>query len=973
MLASGADLMDLIEKYRLTVLDLPTAYWHEWVYEMTLMERAIPDSLRLVIVGGDKASAERFAIWQRKVGSAIRWLNTYGPTEGTIIATAFDPETSELILEAGAEVPIGRPIANAKIHILDKQMQPVPPMIPGEMVIGGISVVRGYLHRPDLTAEKFVPDPFSRKPGARLYNTGDLARYLPDGNIEFIGRADHQVKVRGFRIELTEIEAELEKHPLIREAVVIAKEESPSSKRLVAYCVPAVDDLEKALGKRRHVRVPFLSEASLDFNGNQKAQFKTEDISEGGARLMTISPLPKLDQNERMQMAMSLPIEPKRIQIDSHLIWRNGESFGVAFRDVTETNQELLKETITRLMDSKVLLMNELRSFLKERLPDYMIPASFMIVASLPRTLSGKIDRRALPEPEQIRIEIESAFIAPRDDVEEKLADIWRQVLGVKQIGVNDNFFELGGDSILSIQVIAKANQAGLQLSPKQFFEHPTIAGLSAVAGVGQAIQAEQGLVTGQVSLTPIQRWFFEQNSPELHHYNQSLFFEVKETLEPEILQKAIEKLYVHHDALRLRFQSTESGWEAFNTDSDGAAPIVCVDLSSASDGELKSEIEKITHSAQSSLNLETGPIMRVVLFNLGANRAQRLLLVIHHLAMDGVSWRILLEDLQNVYQQIKLGKEVQLPPKSTSYKYWAEKLLAYSQSSRLHEELEYWGSASKRHFASIPSDFVDGANTEASEQTVVMSLSKEETVELLQEVPAAYHTQINDLLLSALAQACYRFTGSRHLLLELEGHGREPLFEDVDLSRTVGWFTSIYPVLLDLKNSKAPGEVVKTIKEQLRQIPNNGIGYGLLRYLSEQKEIGEALQALPKAEICFNYLGQFDQMAADSKIFGSAAESKGHDRSLKGARSHLIEINGSVIGGKLQLEWHYSDNLHRRSTIERLVQHFMIELQTIISHCKTPEAGGFTPSDFKLAKLDQKKLDKMMQKLGKRKEKVVS
>jgi non-ribosomal peptide synthase protein (TIGR01720 family) len=341
-------------------------------------------------------------------------------------------------------------------------------------------------------------------------------------------------------------------------------------------------------------------------------------------------------------------------------------------------------------------------------------------------------------------------------------------------------------------------------------------------------------------------------------------------------------------------------------------------------------------------------------------------LIVIHHLAVDGVSWRILLEDIQTIYGQLQQGNPVQLPPKTTSFQYWAKKLTDHAKSPQLREEMNHWTKLAHRRLASLPIDLPGGENTEASAQTIAVSLTKQETDELLKQVPAVYHTQINDVLLTALAQAYYRMTGSRQVIVELEGHGREDLFADVDLSRTVGWFTSVYPVLLDLKFSKSPGEAVKTIKEQIRQIPNNGVGFGLLRYLSENKETSDQLKEIPKAEICFNYLGQFDQVASGSAIFDIAKESKGSDHSPLGKRSHVIEINGSIAGGKLQLDWNYSENLHRRWTIERLAQHFMNELKAIIAHCTTKETGEFTPSDFTLVKLDQKKLDKVMRKLGK-------
>jgi non-ribosomal peptide synthase protein (TIGR01720 family) len=357
---------------------------------------------------------------------------------------------------------------------------------------------------------------------------------------------------------------------------------------------------------------------------------------------------------------------------------------------------------------------------------------------------------------------------------------------------------------------------------------------------------------------------------------------------------------------------------------------------------------------------------MQVLLFDAGEAYSQRLLIVIHHLAVDGVSWRILLEDIQTIYGQIQQGKPAQLPPKTTSFQYWANKLADYAQTPALQEQMNYWSKLAHKRFGSLPIDSPGGENSEASTRTVAVSLSKQETDDLLKEVPAVYHTQINDVLLTALAQAYYRMTGSRQVIVELEGHGRVDLFADVDLSRTVGWFTSVYPVLLDLKFSKSPGEAVKTIKEQIHQIPNNGIGFGLLRYLNENKDTIDQLKEIPRAEICFNYLGQFDQVASGSAIFDIAQESKGSDHSPLGKRSHVIEINGSIAGGKLQLDWNYSENLHYRWTIERLAQHFITELKAIIAHCTATETGGFTPSDFTLVKLDQKKLDKVMKKLGK-------
>lgn len=970
VLASGSDLLQMINAKKLTVLDLPTAYWHEWVYEMTLLDEKIPSSLRLVIVGGDKASPERLAAWQRIAGKKVRLLNTYGPTEGTIIATAFDPDNEESPWTPGTDLPIGRPIANLKTHVLDTKLQPVPVGVAGELFIGGVGVARGYLNRPDLTSEKFVPDPFSKTPGARLYRTGDLVRYVETGDIEFVGRVDHQVKIRGFRIELNEIEGVLERHSSLREVAVIAREDKPGAKRLVAYCVPGDKNESESTDQRKHERVPFLSEVTIKLNGDEKTRFKTEDISPGGARLLTISPIPNWQQIQQMRMALKLPVVPEQIQLDSDLIWQENGKIGIAFRDMSSEKKTLINETISRLKENQFVLMNELRSFVKENLPDYMVPSAFVIMDRLPRTPSGKIDRKSLPEPDQERTEPGGAYVEPRDEVEENLSKIWGQVLGMEKIGIHENFFELGGDSILSIQVIAQANKAGIRLTPKQLFEQPTIAGLASVAGKGQAIHAEQGLVTGDVVLTPIQKWFFEQNLPVPRHWNQSVLFEIEHHLKPSVLKQSVASLIAHHDALRLRYSGSMKSPEQKMIEEEAEPVFTHVDLSALSRDAFHPAIEKTAVSVQESLNLESGPIIRVVLFNLGENQPQRLLVVVHHLAIDGVSWRILLEDLQTSYQQIEKMGAVQLPAKSTSFKYWAEKLANHAQSPELEKEMEYWLQVGERSIVPLKTDFDSGKNTEASAKNIAVSLTEEDTKKLLKDVPSVYRTQINDILLTALAQTFSNWLNSRSVLVEMEGHGREDLFEDVDISRTVGWFTTIYPVLLDLGVSRSTGDEIKRIKEQLRKLPNHGIGFGLLKYMSQNSEIAEKLQTLPAPQISFNYLGQFDQGGENSGAFNGAKESSGPDHSLLGERSHLIEINGSVAGARLQLDWTYSENVHQRSTVEKLANEFIAKLRAIIAHCENPEAGGVTPSDFPLANLNQKNLNKVLSKLNKNKEK---
>ena len=904
VLASGVDLVNMIEEKGLTVLDLPTAYWHEWVFEMTLMEQPIPPHLRLVIVGGDKASPERLATWQQRVGPGVNWVNTYGPTEGTVIATVFEPNQEKPANGIQHQLPIGRPIANMQTFILDSNLQLVPIGVPGELYLGGVGVAQGYLHRPELTAEKFIPHPFSSKPGERLYKTGDLVRYLPEGNIEFIGRVDYQVKIRGFRVEIGEIEAVLEQHPAVREVAVVARDDANGNKRLVAYCVPSVEDL--------------------------------------------------LDQTPPEQMPVAGATGPVF----------NEPATSVQEQDELKTSGEETGQSL-----SQQQLVAELRQFVKSKLPEYMVPAAFVLFDRLPRTPSGKIDRKILPEPEPDQVEGGSAPVAPRTPVEEKLAEIWKIVLGLKNVSIHDNFFELGGDSILSIQVIARANQAGLKLMPKQLFEYPTIAGLATVVGTGPTLSAEQGLVTGEVPLTPIQHWFFAQDLPARHHWNQSVMFEISDLSNIDALRQAVQLLLEQHDALRLRYERLNSGWRQYYSENiDIDRSFTLVDLSDLPITERRTAIETTAAKIQASLNLENGPLMRVVFFNLGENVAGRLLITIHHLAVDGVSWRILLEDLQTLYQQLSQGMPAQLPPKTTSYKTWTEKLIQSARTAAIQSTVDFWREMTSKSVVQLPVDFPDGDNSEASAATVKVALNDQETQALLHEVPAVYRTQINDVLLTALVQAFARFTGSRQLLLELEGHGREDLFEAVDLSRTVGWFTSLFPVVLDLRNIHSTGDALKAIKEQYRRIPQRGISYGILGYLSENTDVVKQLSTSLSPEISFNYLGQFDQTVPPTTAFKPAREFQGPDHDLNGKRNYLIEVNGSVADGRLQMEWTYSQNVHRHFTIEKLAQEFIEALRSIIAHCKASDAGGVTPSDFPLARLDQKNLNKVLNKFKERK-----
>lgn len=827
------------------------------------------DFMKIVVCGSDSWYGSEYEKFRQFCSPETRLINSFGVTEATIDSCYFESATGNL---AGEQlVPIGRPFPNTQLYILDASLQPVPIGVPGEVHVGGAGLARGYLNRPELTAEKFIANPFcegiySFLPSNRLYKTGDLARYLPDGNIELIGRIDNQVKIRGFRIELAEIEATLSQHPAVIESAVLVWEEANARKRLVAYVVP-----------------------------------------------------------------------------DAHI--------------GTGTGAPPLR-----------LCSSELRLFLQERLPEYMVPSAFVLLEKLPLTPNSKLDRAALPVPDLTRSELEDTFAAPCSSIEQQLASIWMEVLGIERVGIHDNFFELGGDSILSIQIVAKANRAGIQLTPKLLFQHQTIAELAATAGTVEAVLAEQKPVTGAVPLTPVQQWFFEENFAFGHHWNQAVMLEVQQPLEEVLLERAIAQLLMHHDALRLRFARGESGWQQFNAEPGGAVPFEKLDLSNLLTNEQTCAISSKAHEVQASLNLSEGPLARAVLFDLGAQQPSRLLIVIHHLAVDGVSWRILLEDLQNACEQLSRGLAISLPPKTTSFKQWAQRLVEYAQSEALHQEFDYWLAHLQKPISPLPVDFAGGSNAVAPSRIVSIAIAAEDTNVLLHEVPKVYRTQINDVLLAALAWAFAEWTGERSLLVDLDGHGREDIFPDADVSRTVGWFTSVFPVLLSIGEASTPADGLKAVKEQLRAIPNRGMGYGLLRYLAGG-EISQKLRSLPKAEVSFNYFGQFDRVLPESSLFALSGESVGQPLNPEGNRSYLIEINGFVAGGQLRMDWTYSEEIHRRSTVENLALMFAEALRSIALASQEPEAVGCTPSDFaefKWSQWTQNDLEDILSVIGK-------
>ncbi|WP_369303278.1 amino acid adenylation domain-containing protein [Pseudomonas sp. N2-5-1-1] len=580
-----------------------------------------------------------------------------------------------------------------------------------------------------------------------------------------------------------------------------------------------------------------------------------------------------------------------------------------------------------------------LGAHLAQHLPDYMVPAQWVPVEQMPLSPNGKLDRKALPKPEAAQ-----HYEAPQSALEQRIAAIWADVLGIEQVGLNDNFFERGGDSIISIQVVSRARAAGIHFTAKALFQHQTVRSLARVAQLQAARVIDQGPVQGETPLLPFQQLFFAMPLPDRHHWNQSLLLRPRQPLHADRLQVALQLLVQHHDVLRLSFSQQADRWTARH---DAPMATLLWQETVQDDAELLALCER----AQSSLDLQQGQLLRAVLADL-ADGSQRLLLVMHHLVVDGVSWRVFLEDLQSLYRQHAL------PAKTSSFKAWAERLQAHARSEAMTREKQFWLQQLQGIDTDLPCRDPHAARPGRLAQTVVSQLDAERTRQLLQQAPTAYRTQINDLLLTALARVICQWTGQASSLIQLEGHGREDLFDDIDLTRTLGWFTSLFPVRLTPTATLAGS--IKQIKEQLRAVPDKGLGFGALRYLGDDAT-RQALSKLPVPRITFNYLGQLDaSLDQPDALFAPATESTGAEQSPDAPLGNWLTLNGQVYGGELQVSWTFSPLMFDSHVIEALGAAFTRELSDLVEHCCTPGNSGVTASDFPLARLNQQQLESL-------------
>jgi amino acid adenylation domain-containing protein/non-ribosomal peptide synthase protein (TIGR01720 family) len=784
-------------------------------------------TLRRVAVGGEALPTALVEKLRQLLPVEI--VNLYGPTETTVECSA------RLVagFEAGDTATLGSPRDGTHLYILDDDLVPVPDGVRGELHVGGAGLARGYWGAPDLTADRFVPDPFGAAPGGRLYRTGDRVQRTFDGGLEYLGRIDRQTKLRGYRVEPDEVERVLERHQAVRRAAVTVRPGPGGAPRLIAYVEPASPRWEA-----------------------------------------------------------------------------------------------------------------ELNAHARDSLPDYMLPSLWQEVTVWPLLASGKIDRSALPEPsaQPAGGSRTKPFRVPAPGVEMELALIWQAVLSAPTVSADDDFFALGGDSILSLQVVAHARTRGLTVTLQQVFRHPVLSDLARVASAAQASHPalSDEPSTGPVPLTPAQRWFFADPPPHPEHWNHAVLLALDPAPTVETVRQALAVATARHDAFDLRFRRTAAGWEQQLGRPAGPPAVEVVDLAQAADPA--AALLAHADAAQRSLDLTEGPLFRAVMYRMPAPEKPRLLLIVHHLVVDGVSWRILIQD----FGAALTSPAAPLPTATPAFSRWARGLQAATVSPRIAAQATFWLDQATGPALDLPA-IGNAPAVEGDARTVETRLEAGVTDLLLRTAPRRLRASVQEILLTTLAEAAAPLTGAGELRIALEGHGREELVEHVDLASTVGWFTALYPIRLPVGHDAGIVGAVARIKDRLRLVPDGGVGYGLLRWLGGD-DASRALASGPVPSIAFNYLGQVDGSFAAEGPFTLAPEAVGDTIDPQAPRRHAVELVAAVVGGRLTLRWIHVPGLHGRDTVEALAKRFAAAVERLAVVEEAAARAAWTPSDFPLA-----------------------
>jgi amino acid adenylation domain-containing protein/non-ribosomal peptide synthase protein (TIGR01720 family) len=798
----GQKLIDFFNMNKIAVTDVTPLH-----LELLLNKDIAPGQLGLLsfISGGQQLTGNTVSSIYRKFTGGFSIVNIYGPTECTVDATAYiinrENWTDRSI------VPIGRPLSNTKVLILDRKMKAVPPGVIGELFIMGQGVARGYLNNRTLTNDRFIQAGDSHN---RMYKTGDIGKWLGNRDIELIGRNDSQVKIRGYRIELDEIKMVIKQLSTVKDCIVVLRDNT----NIVAYIIV------------------------------------TEKVS--------------------------------RRDILSHV---------------------------------------------KRYLPDFMVPSHFVSIKSIPMNLHGKIDYSALPDYRRNEINEGVKYEGPRNEIETKLVNIWKDLLNKETISIHDNFYEIGGDSIKAVQMSAQLYKIGYKVNIRNLFLNPSISTISSSITLLNDT-SDQAVVKGIVKLSPIQKHYFSNGDVDMNHFNQAVAFHSKEEFDEQHVQSIFKEIINHHDGLRAIFKVTDSGiiQEIQET---ATVSFSSYDYSILSDVDATKEYEDKINEIQSSFDLEAGPLVKVALFK--RKSTNTLFVVMHHLVMDGYSWRIIFEDISILRKQIAEGYPLKLPLKTDSYKLWTDKIYESANSEGFLIKSGYWQNIMKRNLSNIPKEDPLGTCLNEHTKSITVELDKSYSSALIENIHQAFNTEMNEVLLSAFGMAILECFDMPQLPVFLVGHGRDEDITGTNISRTVGWFNVIYPFIIDLENRKDPIEIVKKIQSDLHAIPDNGIGYSILKYITAADKKANIPDNC-KPNIMFNYLGQFD---SDVKELPFSIENI-HDSAISKRRKQRFELIFTTImaNGKLTVGIQYNEKQYNAESMEKLLTSFNAKLINLVDIC---------------------------------------
>ncbi|MGE8037699.1 amino acid adenylation domain-containing protein [Lysinibacillus sp. NPDC093692] len=776
----------IIDEYQINTLWLTSSLFNEFVS----LKSSFGESVKQLLIGGENLSVRHVKKFISH-NPTIKLINGYGPTETTTFAL-----TNEITKAEGLRIPIGKPIGNTEVYIMqDEQICPVG--IKGEICIGGQGVSRGYWNRPEMTANSFVSHPF--KPNEQLYRTGDLGFINSDGKIECIGRKDKQIKLRGFRIELAEIEKELLQISNIREAAVILSE-IENTPILCAYIV--------------------------------------------------------------------------------------------------------CEETVTE---------NIIKAELHKRLPDYMIPSQMIMLETLPKTINGKLDSIKLPKPS---LSMTEAFVAPRNEQEVLIADVFKEIFSLEKVSINDSFIDLGGDSIKAIKVVSKVREQGYKILVSDILSLKRVEGIAQALMIEQEVKYAQGTVSGKVNLTPIQKTFFKRKMTKQHYFNQSLLIEADEKVDCNILRAVLNSLVKHHDNLRSTFKNEEQVIHDFTEERFFDLQVIDLRKNDAWKEELIYQAERI----KSSINLESGLLFKIGLIY--TDDKTFLLFSFHHLVMDAVSLRILFEDFQNAYATQKKGASIVLPKKTASFIDWSNYLENEKNETAILKTKDYWTQVeSQLIHAELPVAQEIDADTSFDCSIV---LNKEDTKKLLTEICHKTGAEMQHLLMTAVAKAVGDAGKQKKVALNLEGHGREILSKPIETDRTVGWFTSVYPIIFDFSKQEVLQQQIGYVKDVFEQVPHGGVSYGL----TVNGEVEE-----PFADITFNYLGEMERSETKQMAFVLSDLEHGRDISEENSIGGALDITAVLFEGKMHINFYPNkDKWKNILLLKRIIQAASENLQEMLT-----------------------------------------